>query len=129
MPRRKDPPFETERGEGKQDVHVFPMSSAVYRRGQGRFPARHAPAHADSCQFPVLRTNSMNHKLKKLRSKAMFTIVGGMIVINPAFAQDQQDSATTLDTVVVSGLRSSLDQRSEERRVGKERGRREASMQ
>ena len=52
----------------------------------------------------------MNHKLKKLRSRAMFTIVGGMIVINPAFAQDQQDSATTLDTVVVSGLRSSLDQ-------------------
>ena len=51
----------------------------------------------------------MNHKLKKLRSRAMFTIVGGMIVINPAFAQDQ-DEATTLDTVVVSGLRSSLDQ-------------------
>ncbi|KAF1686062.1 TonB-dependent receptor [Pseudoxanthomonas broegbernensis] len=50
----------------------------------------------------------MNHKLKRFKSAAMFTIVGGIIVINPAFAQDQQD-ATTLDTVVVSGLRSSLD--------------------
>ncbi|WP_447729725.1 TonB-dependent receptor [Pseudoxanthomonas suwonensis] len=47
----------------------------------------------------------MNHKLKKLRSRAMFTIVGGMIVINPAFAQE----ATQLDTVQVTGLRSSLD--------------------
>src|SRR5690606_3314973 len=47
----------------------------------------------------------MNHRLKKLRSRAMFTIVGGMIVINPAFAQE----ATQLDTVQVTGLRSSLD--------------------
>jgi len=51
----------------------------------------------------------MNHKkLKKLRSRAMFTIVGGMIVINPAFAQDSRE-ATQLDTVTVTGLRSSLD--------------------
>ena len=54
----------------------------------------------------------MNHKLKRFRSKAMFTIVGGMVIINPAFAQDAQTSteATNLDTVVVSGIRSSLDQ-------------------
>ncbi|ADV26463.1 TonB-dependent receptor [Pseudoxanthomonas suwonensis 11-1] len=52
----------------------------------------------------------MNHKMKKkFRSRAMFTIVGGMIVINPAFAQDSQE-ATQLDTVQVTGLRSSLDQ-------------------
>ncbi|AKC87259.1 TonB-dependent receptor [Pseudoxanthomonas suwonensis] len=45
------------------------------------------------------------------KSKAMFTIVGGVIIINPAFAQDpQQDDPTTLDTVVVTGMRSSLDQ-------------------
>lgn len=49
----------------------------------------------------------MNHKLKRFKSAAMFTIVGGIVVINPAFAQEQD--ATTLDTVVVSGLRSSLD--------------------
>ena len=52
----------------------------------------------------------MNHKLKRFRSKAMFTIVGGMVIINPAFAQENQSDATTLDTVVVSGMRSSLDQ-------------------
>ncbi|KRG69666.1 TonB-dependent receptor [Pseudoxanthomonas dokdonensis] len=67
----------------------------------------------------------MNHKLKRFKSKAMFTIVGGVIIINPAFAQDAQpqqvpqaqqtqaqstDDATTLDTVTVTGLRSSLDQ-------------------
>ncbi|WP_202841738.1 TonB-dependent receptor [Luteimonas saliphila] len=64
----------------------------------------------------------MNHKLKGLKSKAMFTFVGGMLVINPAFAQDpapqqpatQQtqaatDDASTLDTVVVTGLRNSLE--------------------
>jgi len=52
----------------------------------------------------------MSYKLKKkFRSRAMFTIVGGMIVINPAFAQDSQQ-ATQLDTVQVTGLRSSLDQ-------------------
>src|SRR5687768_9489806 len=62
------------------------------------------------------------------KSKAMFTFVGGVLIINPAFAQDtsvqsaqaqttpaqetQQkapDEATTLDTVVVTGIRSSLD--------------------
>ena len=60
----------------------------------------------------------MNHKLKGLKSKAMFTFVGGMLVINPAFAQDpapqqpaaQQaqtttEDASTLDTIVVTGAR------------------------
>ena len=64
----------------------------------------------------------MNHKLKGLKSKAMFTFVGGMLVINPAFAQDpapqepvaQQapaasSDASTLDTIVVTGLRNSLE--------------------
>lgn len=56
---------------------------------------------------------SQKHKTRRrFRSKAMFTIVGGAIIINPAYAQDarQQDDATTLDTVVVTGMRSSLDQ-------------------
>ena len=71
----------------------------------------------------------MNHKLKRFKSKAMFTIIGGVIVINPAFAQDPQaqqvppsdpqtqqteaggnQDATTLDRVVVSGIRNSLNQ-------------------
>ncbi|KAF1716396.1 TonB-dependent receptor [Pseudoxanthomonas yeongjuensis] len=74
----------------------------------------------------------MSHKSKRFKSKAMFTFVGGMLIINPAFAQDaaqdtsaqsapaqstpaqsaQQttDDATTLDTVVVTGIRSSLNQ-------------------
>ena len=53
----------------------------------------------------------MNSKLKRFKSRAMFTIVGGVIIINPAFAQTPaQDDATTLDTVVVTGMRSSLDQ-------------------
>ena len=64
----------------------------------------------------------MNSKLKRFKSKAMFTIVGGVIIINPAFAQDPQQpqaataqasgqvDPTTLDTVTVTGMRSSLDQ-------------------
>jgi len=70
----------------------------------------------------------MSHKSKRFKSKAMFTFVGGMLIINPAFAQDapaqdaaaqdttqqtQQQTAsdaTTLDTIVVTGIRSSLNQ-------------------
>jgi len=65
----------------------------------------------------------MNHKkLKGLKSKAMFTFVGGVLVINPVFAQDPQQTeqaaqqtqsaagdASTLDTIVVTGLRNSLE--------------------
>ena len=65
----------------------------------------------------------MSRKLTKFKSRAMFTFVGGVLVINPAFAQDaqtstpqaqtataSQDAAKTLDTVQVTGIRSSLDQ-------------------
>src|SRR5690606_12892837 len=63
-----------------------------------------------------------NKKLKGLKSKAMFTFVGGVLVINPVFAQDpaqtepvaQQTQAATQAaptpaTIVVTGLRNSLD--------------------
>ncbi|MGN6329594.1 MAG: TonB-dependent receptor [Rhodanobacter sp.] len=65
----------------------------------------------------------MNHdKFKHLRSKVMFTIVGGAVIINPLYAQDtqptaapatqqsQKPDATTLQTVTVSGVRNSLEQ-------------------
>ncbi len=66
----------------------------------------------------------MNHKLKRFKSTAMFTFVGGALIINPAFAQDAQqdaqsqsaqsttstDEATTLDTITVTGIRNSLNQ-------------------
>jgi len=55
----------------------------------------------------------MNSKFKRFKSTAMFTIVGGVIIINPAFAQDpqqSQDDAKTLDTVVVTGMRGALSE-------------------
>ena len=64
----------------------------------------------------------MNSKLKRFKSKAMFTIVGGVIIINPAFAQDPQrdaaataqtqarEDATTLDTIEVTGMRGALNE-------------------
>ncbi|HET7267550.1 MAG TPA: TonB-dependent receptor [Oleiagrimonas sp.] len=73
----------------------------------------------------------MNHdKLRRLRSKVMFTIVGGVVIINPLYAQnpqpaaqpapaaqtassntqDNQQSPTQLNTVVVTGVRNSLEQ-------------------
>ena len=65
----------------------------------------------------------MNHnKFKHLRSKVMFTIVGGAVIINPLYAQDAPPAApaaqtagthndpTTLQTVTVSGVRNSLEQ-------------------
>src|SRR5690606_18099582 len=70
----------------------------------------------------------MSRKSRTFKSRAIFTFVGGVLVINPAFAQDPQsqggsvqeppaqetqqqaaDDATTLDTVTVTGIRSSLD--------------------
>ncbi|MFC3549890.1 TonB-dependent receptor [Lysobacter cavernae] len=73
----------------------------------------------------------MSKRLKQFKSRAMFTFVGGVLVINPAFAQDPQaaqattaqvsqsqatDEATTLDSVVVTGLRNSLNQSMELKR-------------
>ena len=51
-------------------------------------------------------------KLGKLKSKALFVFVGGVVVVNPAFAQDATvgtDDAQTLGTVEVTGLRNSLE--------------------
>ena len=47
-----------------------------------------------------------NPKALPMTSKALFTIIGGAVLINPVFAQDQ--SADELDEVVVTGIRGSL---------------------
>ncbi|HLA72691.1 MAG TPA: TonB-dependent receptor [Steroidobacteraceae bacterium] len=46
-----------------------------------------------------------NPKALPITSKALFTIIGGAVLINPAFAQEQ---ASELDEVVVTGIRGSL---------------------
>src|SRR6187401_417422 len=48
----------------------------------------------------------LNRKALPITSKALFTIVGGAVLINPVFAQEQ--SGEELETVVVTGLRGSL---------------------
>src|SRR6187402_2011409 len=48
----------------------------------------------------------LNRKAMPLTSKALFTIVGGAVLINPVFAQEQ--SGDELEEVVVTGLRGSL---------------------
>ena len=76
---------------------------------------------------------------KRFKSTAMFTFVGGVLVINPAYAQDaaattaqattaqttaaqattaqsSSEQAKTLDTVTVTGMRNSLNQSMEIRR-------------
>lgn len=84
----------------------------------------------------------MSQRMKRIKSTAMFTFVGGVLVINPAFAQDTQatqatqgqatqaaqatqaqagqtrgqDEATTLDSVVVTGMRNALNQSMELKR-------------
>ena len=49
-----------------------------------------------------------NPRALPITSKALFTIVGGVVLVNPVFAQEQQ--ADTLDEVVVTGIRGSLQQ-------------------
>jgi TonB-dependent receptor len=83
----------------------------VARRGQG---LDDGPDDAEG--------RSMSRKsMRFIKSKAMFTFVGGVLIINPAFAQDAQTQQTpqqqtqaasdpsTLDTVVVTGIRNSLE--------------------
>src|SRR5688572_1593682 len=47
-----------------------------------------------------------NPKALPITSRALFTIVGGAVLINPVFAQDQ--ASEELEEVVVTGLRGSL---------------------
>nr|AQQ74648.1 hypothetical protein [uncultured bacterium] len=47
-------------------------------------------------------------RLSRVSSRALFTIVGGSVLLNPAFAQDQQE-AEPVQEVVVTGLRASLE--------------------
>jgi len=49
-----------------------------------------------------------NQKALPITSKALFTIVGGAVLINPVFAQEQ--TATQIEEVVVTGIRGSLKQ-------------------
>jgi TonB-dependent receptor len=51
---------------------------------------------------------SNNPITSKLRSRALFTIVGGAVLINPAFAQTPP-AGEEIAEVVVTGLRSSLE--------------------
>src|SRR5207344_2176660 len=48
----------------------------------------------------------LNPKARPLTSKVLFTIVGGAVLINPVFAQEQ--ASEELEEVVVTGLRGSL---------------------
>jgi TonB-dependent receptor len=57
-----------------------------------------------------------NSTTRRLRASALFTIVGGVVVINPAFAQQpatspvaSQVKSEPLEEVVVTGLRASLE--------------------
>ena len=45
---------------------------------------------------------------QKFTSRALFTIVGGTVLINPAFAQETP-TADVVPEVVVTGLRASLE--------------------
>src|SRR3982750_1225249 len=51
-------------------------------------------------------TMKFNRKALPITSKALFTIVGGAVLINPVFAQEQ--ASEELEEVVVTGLRGSL---------------------
>ncbi|HWN46459.1 MAG TPA: TonB-dependent receptor plug domain-containing protein, partial [Steroidobacteraceae bacterium] len=48
-----------------------------------------------------------NFNLARLGSRALFTLVGGSVLINPAFAQEQ--AADEVPEVIVTGMRASLE--------------------
>ena len=51
-------------------------------------------------------TDKPQQRLTRFTSRALFTIVGGSVLINPVFAQETQPE--NVDEVVVTGLRASL---------------------
>ena len=72
---------------------------------------------ADKRRQPAALLRRASMKLKsttqRLGSRALFTIVGGVVVINPAFAQEpanrrREPASEELEEVVVTGLRGSL---------------------
>ena len=65
-------------------------------------PGRQPGTAGAALAFPNL------NKLAHRSSRALFTIVGGSVLINPAFAQDPQP-AENIEEVVVTGLRASLE--------------------
>src|SRR5690606_20678512 len=105
-------------GEGSRMMCRFTARTVG---GGGHLPAAWRPRHAFLRSNPVLRTAYMNHELKGLKSTASITFVGGKLVIKPAFAQHPAPQepvaqsqpagqhASTLDTIVVTGLRNSLE--------------------
>jgi TonB-dependent receptor len=58
--------------------------------------------------------SKFNRKALPFKSRALFTIVGGAVLINPAFAQEQ--TTEELEEIVVTGLRGSLQQSMETKR-------------
>src|ERR1700754_4832415 len=52
-------------------------------------------------------TMKLNPKVLPITSRGLFTIVGGAVLINPVYAQEQANSEE-LEEVVVTGLRGSL---------------------
>src|SRR6187397_2248808 len=56
-----------------------------------------------------------NPKALPITSKALFTIVGGAVLINPVYAQEQ--ASEELEEVVVTGLRGSLKASMETKRT------------
>src|SRR5690606_39473723 len=77
--RRNTTEVMNQRGGQSNEGEHNPGSSAL-ARSAGRRVQRRAFLRSN----PVLRTYSMsNKKLKGLKSKAMFTFVGGVLIINP----------------------------------------------
>src|SRR5688500_2531986 len=55
----------------------------------------------------VASTRPTNNQAGRFRSRALFTILGGSVLINPAFAQEP--AADEVPEVIVTGLRSSIE--------------------
>src|SRR5262245_37678034 len=77
-----------------------------------RHPGGQAPTACSHAEGNSMKAKSTT---QRLRSRALFTIVGGVVVINPAFAQQpatspvaSQTKTEPLEEVVVTGLRASL---------------------
>ena len=94
-----------------------------------RHPGGQAPRACGLAEESPMRLKSTT---QRLRSRALFTIAGGVVVINPAFAQEQatspvasQTRSETLEEVVVTGLRASLQASMDIKRHCGRRGRRD----
>src|SRR4051812_23970321 len=100
----------THSSASSNSTSAFPSWFADFVASFGGVPRRCCRAEHTACFSHAEERFHMklSTRASPFTPKALFTIVGGMVLINPAFSQEQAAAGEELQEVVVTGLRGSL---------------------